>query len=399
MTTTVSITSLVVALALSAPLTGMVGMPVQAAGAPEPAAVAAPSLPAITVSAVKMVQLTDRVYAGGLVQAVQLVQVAPLIEGQPIEALMVDVGDRVTAGQVLARLSTTTLELSRSQLLASVASARATIAQAGAQVLEAEASADEANRVAARNKLLLGQGNVSQAAADQVRSAAISATARVTVAQQSLEAARAQLTNVEAQLANVALSLTRTDVIAPAAGKILTRNAQVGSIASAAGQPMFTLVRDGALELRAEIAERDLARLAAGQTARIAGVGLLAPMTGAIRMVEPSIDVASRLGYARITLDDPAAARAGMYADAEIVLASRMALAVPVSAISAGTEGATVMRIIDGVAERVVVQTGIRDSGMVEIVAGLAEGDSVVTKAGAFVRPGDRIQPVAAETN
>ncbi len=376
-----------------------ISIPALAAGAPEPAVVAAPSLPAITVSKVKMITMTDRVYAGGLVQAVQLVQVAPLIEGQPIEALMVDIGDRVTEGQVLARLSKTTLELMRSQLLASVASARATIAQAEAQVVEAQASAEEANRVAARSKLLLGQGNVSQAATDQVRAAAVSATARVTVAQQSLEAARAQQTNVEAQLANVELSLTRTEVIAPATGEILSRNAEIGSIASAAGKPMFTLVRDGALELRAEIAERDLVRLAAGQVAQIAGVGLAAPLTGKVRLVEPSIDVATRLGHARIALDDPSSMRAGMYADAEIILARRDTLAVPVTAVSAGADGATVMRVTDGIAERVVVQTGIRDSGQVEILSGLAAGDTVVTKAGAFVRPGDRIQPVAAETN
>jgi len=70
-----------------------------------------------------------------------------LIEGQPTESLLAEVGDPVEAGQVLERLSKTTPELRRSQLLASVASASATVAQAEAQVVDAEAAADQAARV------------------------------------------------------------------------------------------------------------------------------------------------------------------------------------------------------------------------------------------------------------
>ena len=378
-------------------------LPALAAGGLEEAApegeAKAPALPAITVASVAVMPLVDRIYAGGLVQAVEEVQVAPLIEGQPIEALLADVGDRVKAGQVLARLSRTTLDLSRSQLVAQVASAKATVAQAEAQVLEATASADEANRVATRTGTLRDNGNASQAAADQAQAAAISATARVTVARQSLEAARAQAASAEAQLANVELNLTRTEVVAPVAGEVVARNAQVGAIASAAAQPMFTLIRDGALELRAEVAEADLPRLTAGQGAQVVGVGTVQPITGTVRLVEPSVDATSRLGHVRVALDQAGALRAGMFADAEIILAERMALAVPITAISAGADGATVMRVRDGVAEQVVVQTGIRDRGMVEITAGLTGGDQVVAKAGAFVRSGDRIRPVAAETN
>jgi HlyD family secretion protein len=73
-----------------------------------------------------------------------------------------------------------------------------------------------------------------------------------------------------------------------------------------------------------------------------------------------------------------------------------MGLAVPVTAIGSSPEGNTVMRVKDGLAERVVVTLGIRDNGMVEITQGLAMGDLVVTKAGAFVRAGDRINPVLA---
>lgn len=357
------------------------------------------TLPAITVSTVERRLLRDRVIVSGLVNPVEEVQVAPLIEGQPIETLLADVGDRVEEGQVLATLSKTTLELQKSQYQASLASAEATIAQAEAQLLEARASADEARRVNERTEALREQGAASQAAADQASATAIASTARVTVATQSLEAARAQLALVQAQLANVDLQLSRTEVKAPVAGKITRRNAVVGSIASAAGQPMFTIIRDGALELLADVAEIDLMRLQPGQKVGMVAVGAPERLSGTIRLVEPTIDIATRLGRARITIDQPDGVRSGMFVDAEILVAERETVAVPVTAVGSNGAGSTVMKVVDGTVLRAVVKTGIRDGGWVEILEGISEGDTVVTKAGAFVRDGDRINPVPAATN
>lgn len=386
------------ALFLPALLSLVIAAPLHAQEA-APAEPAAPTLAAITVSTAEKRLLRDRVIVSGLVNPVEQVQVAPLIEGQPIETLLADVGDRVEAGQVLATLSKTTLELQRSQYVASLASARATIAQAEAQLLEAQAAADEAVRVNERTVALRAQGTASQAAADQASANAIASTARVTVAQQSLEAARAQVALVEAQLANIDLQLARTEVKAPVAGEITHRNAVVGAIASAAGQPMFTMIRDGALELSADVAEIDLIRLAPGQTVSMVAVGSPDRLTGSIRLVEPTIDTTTRLGRARITIDAPEGVRAGMYMDAEVLAAERETVAVPVTAVGSSPEGSTLMKVTDGEVSRVVVKTGIRDGGWVEIVEGISAGDTVVTKAGAFVRDGDRINPVAAATN
>lgn len=351
--------------------------------------------PAISVSTVGKQVLRDRVIAGGMVGAVDEVLVQPLIEGQPIEALEAEVGDYVEAGQVLARLSLTTLELQRSQLRAGLASAKAGVAQAEAGVLEAAASADEAQRVAVRTAALQKGGNASQAALDQALAASQSAAARVTASEKSLEAAQAQVELAQAQLDNVELNLTRTSVVAPVAGEVLSRNAQIGGVASAAGTPMFVLMKDGALELRADVAEADLVRLQQGMAARVFTVGAAEPLRGHVRLVEPGVNSATRLGVVRIALDNARTVRSGMYADAEILLAEREALAVPVSALGAAS---TVMLVKDGVARRVSVETGIRDNGLVEITAGLAAGDLVVTKAGAFVRDGDQVTPVPAVT-
>lgn len=368
-----------------------------AAAEAAPAAPAvAPALPAISVTEVAIVPLSDRIIASGLIAAVEEVQVAPLVEGQPLDSLLVDVGDMVTEGQVLAVLSRSTLDLQKTEAVASLAAARSTIAQAEAQLVEAESSAAEAARVASRTAKLREQGTTPQAQLETANSNAVSANARVTVARQGLESARAQLALAEARLENVELMLSRTEVKAPVAGKIVARNAKIGAIATAAGQPMFVITRDAALELRADVSESDLLRLAPGQKASLRAIGMADALQGTVRLVEPTIDPVTRLGRARIQVDQAGELRTGMFVEAEILAAERESLAVPVSAIGSTPEGSSVMRVKDGVVERVQVTTGIRDGGMVEITSGLAAGDQVVLKAGAFVRAGDRINPVPA---
>lgn len=371
----------------------------EAAAAATEAPAAAP-LPAITVSDVVPQPLAERIIASGLVAAVEEAQVAPLIEGQPLEELRVDIGDMVTEGQVLAVLSKSTLELQWAEAVASLAAAQSGIAQGEAQLIEAESASAEAQRVAERTAKLREQGTAPQAQADTANANATSAAARVSVARQGLESARAQLALAEARLENVELQLSRTEVKAPVAGEIVARNAKIGAIATGAGQPMFVIVRDAALELRADVAEADILRLAPGQKAQLRGVGMTEPLAGTVRLVEPTIDATSRLGRARIAVDGAQGGlRPGMFVEAEILVAEREGLAVPVTALGSSPEGATVMRVTDGVVERVLVTTGIRDNGLVEVTSGLNPGDQVVTKAGAFVRAGDRINPVPAAGN
>ena len=328
-------------------------------------------LPAITVTKVVTRMVEDHVLASGLIAPVEQVSVVPLVEGQPIETLSADVGDTVAAGQVLAKLSTATLVLQQSQLTASLAAA--------------QSNAAEAKRTALRTAALLSQGAASNAANDQ--------------AQAALTAADAQVTSVQAQLDTITLQIARTEVKSPVAGLITARNAQIGAIASSQAGPMFVITRDGALELRADVSEADLPRIQQGQTATITLAAGTAPLTGKLTLVEPSIDLATRLGRARITLDMPDQVRAGMFAEADILVASRSAIAVPVTAVGSEGQETTVMTGKDGVVHRTVITTGIRDGGWVEVVSGLAEGDQIVAKAGAFVTEGDKINPISAATN
>ncbi len=369
------------------------------ATAPAPAA-AEPALPAISVTEVRQATLSDLVYASGMIGPVEQVFVQPQIEGLAIEEVLAEVGDKVTAGQVIARLSESTLNLQKSQLLASRASAAAGVAQAQASLIDAQSSADEAVRVRDRTVTLKDQGATTQAAADQATAAAASALARLTSAQQGLASARAQADVVEAQIEDVELRLRRTQIIATVDGQISERSAMVGAIASAAGAPMFVIVRDGLLELKADVAEQDVLKLAIGQTVTISPVGASAPVIGRVRLVEPRVDAATRLGRVRIELDDSSSVRDGLFAEARILVTQHEAVAAPVTAVATSGDGPSVLKVdADGLVSRIAVQTGIRDGDRIEITSGLVEGDRIVARAGAFVRDGDRINPVLAATD
>lgn len=215
------------------------------------------------------------------------------------------------------------------------------------------------------------------------------------VATQGAVAAKAQLELVDAQIENVELQLSRTEIRAPFAGEVVEKNAVVGAIASAAGQPMFVLIRDGLLELSADLAEQDLPRVLAGLRVTLRAAGVSEPLSGTVRLVEPAINTETRLGRARVTIDQANMVRPGMFLEAEIEVSEREVLAVPITALGTDDLGTFVMVIDDeGVVHRTAVTTGIRDGGLVELQTGTEAGMKVVAKAASFVRDGDLVTPV-----
>ena len=329
-----------------------------------------------------------------MITASEEVLVAPQVEGLAIESLEADVGDRVEAGSVLATLSKDQLILQRSQLDANRAKALAAIAQLEAQLAEVESNTQETVKASERAKQLAAQGTYSSVQAEQAEAQATAALARVRSVKESIKVAQADIAVIDAQMKDIELRLARSEVKAPVSGIVSARGARVGAIASASAGPMFTIIRDGKLELRADIAEADMHRVAEGQPVLIHLIGAEAPVEGTIRLIEPTLNTTTRLGMARIELAEGANLRAGMFADAQIIVATHEAITVPVTSVNMAREGADVLKIEDGIARRTAVSTGIREGGRVEIVEGLARGDLIVAKAGAFVRDGDRITPV-----
>lgn len=355
------------------------------------------NLPAIVVTAAEPRPIVDRVIATGSVQAVEEVYVTPLVDGLSIRTLVADVGDRVEANGTLATLNDDALLLQKSQTEATLAKAEAALAQIKAQLVEAKANADEAVRVRERAQRLVKSGSQSQANADQAIAAADAALARVNSAEQAIAVSEADIKVAQSQIDDIDLKLARTAVKSPVAGVVSARTAKIGAIASGAASPLFTVIRDGEIELKADVSEDAVLKLAPDQKATVTLAGGAAKLTGTIRLVEPTLDPQSRLGRVYIRFDEPGKARAGMFASAEIVVAERQGIALPLSAITTA-DGKTVARKVgNGIVKLVPVETGIQDGQVIEIVSGLAAGDEVVAKAGAYVRDGDRVNPVHAE--
>ena len=360
------------------------------------------NVPAIVVAPVTNRDLTDHVLASGTIQPEEEVYVQPLVDGLSIKSLSFDVGDRVKAGDTLATLTDDALVLQKSQLIANKAKVGAARAQLQAQLLEAKATAEEARRQADRAAALAKTGTVSTAQADQLSSNAAAAAARFNAAQEGLNANDADLKVVESQIDDIDLKLSRTAVKAPVDGLISARNAKVGAIASGAGQQLFTIIKNNAVELKADLAEEDVLKIAPGQLVHVSLPGATQTLNGKVLKVEPTVNSTTRLGTVEIHVENSDVARAGMYAEADIIVAQRNTLALPITAVTTGETETSARLVKDGVIHIVPVTTGIQDGGFIEIKSGLQLGDQVVAKAGAYVREGDHVKPVASlskETN
>ncbi|MBD9593649.1 efflux RND transporter periplasmic adaptor subunit [Ensifer sp. ENS05] len=362
----------------------------------------APGLPSIVVTTAVDQSISDRVVATGTIQAVEQVYVAPMVDGLSIRTLNVDVGDTVKAGSVLVVLNDDALRLQKSELEASLAKAEAGLAQLNAQLSETKANNDEAKRVSDRAAELSKNGTVSTAEADRVRALAIATHARVLSAEQAVAVASADIKVAEAQIDDIDLRLARTEVKAPVAGVISAKNAKVGAIATGNSDPLFAMIRDGAIEMKADVAEADIIKLAVGQPAVVTLAGGNTKVEGKIRLIAPTVDPVSRLGTVFISLMDTEKARAGMYASALITAEQKQTVVLPQTAVT-NENGRTIVRKVEnGVIRILPVKTGISDGKFIEVLEGLKAGEEVVARAGAYVRDGDRINPVksaASATN
>jgi len=357
------------------------------------------NLPAIVVTAVEERTVVDRVIATGTIQPVEEIYVAPLVDGLSIRALGADVADVVKEGDTLATLNDDALVLEKSQLEAMRAKADASVAQMEAQLIEAKANAEEAGKARERADRLVTSGATSQAVFDQATAGAKAAISRVTSAEQAISVSQAEIKVMDAQIADIDLKLARTAVKAPVSGVVASRTAKIGSIAMGASQPLFSIIRDGEIELKADVSESSILKLAVGQKAIVALAGGSARAAGSIRLVEPTLNNDTRLGRVYIKLDEPEKARVGMFASAEITVEERKGLVLPLSAVTTSREGTVARKVEGGVVRLVKIETGIQDGQVIEITGGLRAGDEVVAKAGAYVRDGDRIRPVKADVS
>ena len=155
---------------------------------------------------------------------------------------------------------------------------------------------------------------------------------------------------------------------------------------------MFRIIKDGEIELDAEVPEFYMAKLKAGQRAlvEIHGAGERA---GTVRLVSSEVNPASRLGRVRIFLGRSPALRIGTFAKAMIDAGQRDAVGVPSTAVLYQNDSAIVLTVLDNKIRERVVKPGLVAGDSIEIKEGLKEGETVVLRAGSLLRGGDVIDP------
>jgi HlyD family secretion protein len=323
-------------------------------------------VPVVTVTSPGQSTVARTVTATGSLAARVEMPVGVIGEGGMVSRVLVQPGDWVRAGQPLATIE-------RSVQVEQVRSLAAQVEVARADAKLAQAQLDRA-------KALVGRGFISAADIDQRTATRDAAQARVNVA--------------AAQLAEQRARTGRLDIRAPAKGLILTRAVEPGQIVGSGSGVLFRMAKDGEMELQAQVAEGDLATLRPGNSAVVTPIGGKEQFAGRVWQVSPVVDPTARQGIARVAIPYNPAIRPGGFAAVTITSGSGTAPLLPESAVQSDPKGNYVY-VVNGknMVERRDVTVGqVSDAG-VAVTGGITGTEKIVTSAGAFLTPGQKVKP------
>ena len=322
--------------------------------------------PLVSVTVPGKVSIIGMISANGTIAARRELPVGVAGEGGQITSVLVEPGDWVGAGQVLAVVD-------RSVQLQQQSSSSAQIQVAQADARLAQANLDRALR-------LVDRGFISKADVDRLTATRDAAAARVRVA--------------SAQLGELQARTRRLDIVAPAAGLVLERKVEPGQIVSSGSGILFRIAKGGEMELKAQVGEVDIAKLAQGTVAQVTPVGSAKVFSGEVWQLSPVIDPQSRQGMARIALAYAPELKPGGFANASIAAGAVVAPQVPDSAILSDNRGSYVY-IVDkhNKAQRRDIKTGLISDTGIAIVSGLDGSERVVLRSGGFLSPGETVNP------
>ena len=271
-----------------------------------------------------------------------------------VVAVLVEEGDRVAAGQVLARLDAAKASLQAKQI------------QSVAVRLQAEAE---------RSAALLEHKMISSEAHDRAQFERDSQLA-------ALELAR--------------LSLNKTDIRAPYAGVITRRHIKQGQWLTLQA-PAFEIADFTQLEARLSVPERQSGSIGAGQSVALTADAFAGQtFEGRVVRTSPVVDRASGTVGVTVAVENPELTlRPGLFVRLAVNY-ERIADATLVAkaAVIAGHEPAHVFVVEKGVAHSRPIQLGLENGAAVQVVSGLAPGTTVVTVGHNALKDGDRVAPV-----
>ena len=374
-----------------------------------------PSAPQVNLETIGQNRIVETVIASGRIQPEVEVKVSAEVSGQLIE-LPVQEGDRVVAGQLLARINPDIYESRLSQAKAALDNARSSRATAQARLAQSNAAFSAAQLSFRRNQGLFENQVLSDADFEQAEVAFQSAEADLEAAEQGVKSAGFSIRSAEAAVKESEDNLRRTVLLAPQSGTVTALVKEEGEgvqgIGSFQGEVIMNISELGAMEVDVEVNESDIVKVALGDTARIEVdaytdrmfLGIVTEIgntalnaTGSSRLSLESVtnfSVKVRIlpaGHADLMAGRDSTwtpFRPGMSATVDIETEVKMGVTtVPIKAVTtrSDTSGRSnesqlcVFIFENGRAKRYNIQTGIQDNTNIEVLSDLPSGAQVIT--------------------
>lgn len=395
----------------------------------------------VSVETASLRTITEIVTASGKVYPEVEVKISPDVSGEIVE-LMVQEGDSVQKGQLLARVYADILATQRDQAAAGVNQQLAQVQNASASLGSFKARLDQAEKQYNRQKQLYQEKVISRLEFEQSESAYLTTKADYTAAQQSIKSGQAGVQSAQASLQRANKDLGRTSVLAPMSGVVSLLNVKKGERvvgnSMMAGTEMMRVADLRVIEVRVDVGENDIPKVKIGDSAIVEVdaynkrkfKGVVTQIASTNRGIGGSTQVSTTdvTNYeVRIRLDagsyqdliDPSKPknfpfRPGMSASADIQTKTHAnVLAVPINAVTTRDKGDTgivavkekkqelksdekgeqeemdliadepeeVVFILqsDNTVKRVAVRTDIQDMSHIEVLSGIKQGDQVIT--------------------
>jgi RND family efflux transporter MFP subunit len=361
----------------------------------------------VSLTAARNLELQEKISATGTLAAQDRVDVAAKTPGRLV-SIDVDLGTPVKHGQSIAQIETADYKVRVQQAEAAVAQARALLGLAPdvkdasvdveqtAAVRQARATLEEARQNRERSRQLLDRKLIGRADFDAVEANFARAESAMASAHEEVYNRQAVLRQRLAELGLARLALIDTTLVSPIDGVVQARLASVGTMLTT-GIKVATIVRVDPLRLRLEIPERSAGVVRPGQDVRVMPSegesygGKIARLAPAIDEQNRTLTIEAEIPNSTGTL------RPGAFVRAEVVLgAADTVVAVPASAIVVFAGIEKVITIKEGKAQEVVITSGRRNDGMVEVKSGLTLGTEVVVEPG-NLQTGDAVQVAPGE--
>jgi RND family efflux transporter MFP subunit len=353
--------------------------------------------PTVAVAQATMVDLTRTLTLAAEFRPFQEIDVHAKVAGY-LKTILVDVGDQVKQGQLLAVLEIPELRDEAQEDEAAVQRSAEEINRAQADLERAESAHEVAHLAATRlagvlksRPNLVAQQDVDDAAArDRM------AEAQVATAKAALAAARQQLAVSNAVAHKTKTLLEYTNITAPFTGVVTHRYAdtgamiQAGTASQSQAMPVIRLSQNARLRLTIAVPESAVASVRVGQSVEVHVDTIARTMPGTISRVSGKVRADTRTMDAEVDVkNDDLSLVPGMYASASIALERpRHALTVPIQALEHGEEQTTVLVAANGVLERRPVKVGLETPDRAEITDGIHESELVVVGNRSQLRPG-----------